>query len=202
MADYPNAEPLRQIRALAGAFYRRAAGDHVALAPPFATLLRNNLSNADRIEYVRGLPDSANHVLYLRRGNSVRHKPFSDDVKITILAPERDMSVYYGSHGHDLAAMVSPACRVRRRQLPSILRIRGSSPIFHAKRSGPVNLSDRDWRLLRSSIQNGGVESIRALDRAGKQHVAGVPDGSLRQAVIVSRGRRTGELGRHGRQVQ
>ncbi|NLS91909.1 MAG: hypothetical protein GXX96_06975 [Planctomycetaceae bacterium] len=163
--DYPNAEALRQIRELAGAFYRRAAGDHVALAPSFATLLRNNLSNADRIDYVRGLPGSANHVLYLRRGNSVRHKPFSDDVKITILAPERDMSVYYGSHGHDLAAMSRRLAASDEDSTPDP-QDQWLFPDVPCEAGGPVNLSDRDWRLLRSSIQNGGVESIRALDRA------------------------------------
>lgn len=163
---YPKAEPLRRIRALAGDFYQRAVRENTALAPSFATLLRNNLSNVDRIDYVRNLAGNKRRVLYLRRGSSVRRKPFSSDVKIKVLAPERDVSVYYGGQGHHHLSALS-------RRLAAV----GEDASLDAddlwqfadvarEENNPPNLSDRDWRLLQTSIQSGGVESIRALDRA------------------------------------
>jgi beta-lactamase superfamily II metal-dependent hydrolase len=163
--DYPDAQPLRRIRQLAAAFYERAIRDKLSLAPSFSTLLRNNLSNVDRVNYVRGLPTRANRVRYLRRGNSVRRKPFSTGVKVKILAPERDVSVYYGSRGHHLSAM---SRRLAAAHGDAVVDPKDPWQFVKVPReeSDPANLSDRDWRLLRSSIQNGLVESIRAIDRA------------------------------------
>lgn len=163
---YPKAEPLKRIRELAGEFYQRAICDNLALAPSFATLLRNNLSNVDRIEYVRGLAGDEKRVLYLRRGSSVRQKPFSTNVKIKILAPERDVSVYYGGRGHyQLSALAHRLAAVGPQARPAANDAWQFAKVAR-EQDKPPNLSDRDWRLLRASIQSGAVESIRAIDKA------------------------------------
>jgi beta-lactamase superfamily II metal-dependent hydrolase len=163
--EFPNAEPLKAAREMAAQFERRLKKAKVAVAPSFLTLLRNNLSNVDRIDYIRNLPGEANRVLYLRRGNSVLNKPFSSKVKFTVLAPEKDMSVYYGGGGHNgLAALNRRLAAdaeggdedVESWQFAGIPR----------ERSGPPNLGPRDWRLLREAIQSAGVETIRAIDKA------------------------------------
>lgn len=164
--DYPKAQPLKKIRELAAQFERRVREQRLAVAPSFLTLLRNNLSNPERIDYIRNLPSEGKRVLYLRRGNSVLNKPFSSKVKVRILAPEKDVSVYYGGESHNgLRALSRRLVRV-----PDGPAARGkdpwSFPSIRRETGNPVNLTDRDWRLLHESIQSGGVESVRAIDKA------------------------------------
>jgi len=164
--DYPNARPLKRIRELARDFYQRAVHNKIALAPSFATLLQNNLSNVDRIEYVRGLAKKSDQVLYLRRGVSVVKKPFSANVKIKILAPESDVSIYYGGRGDNHLSAMSRRLAIASGD--SVIDEKDPWQFANVPREerDPPNLSERDWRVLRTSIQNGGVEAIRAIDRA------------------------------------
>ena len=146
-----------------GAVRTPAAPRRVAVAPSFLTLLRNNLSNVNRIDYIRNLPGNSNRVLYLRRGNSVLNKPFSSKVKIKVLAPEKDMSVYYGGDLHNgLNALNRRLAADAADGDDEAWRFAG----IPREKSGPPNLGPRDWRLLREAIQSAGVETIRAIDKA------------------------------------
>lgn len=156
--QYPDAEPVRRLQDLTNRFYRHLSRRRMAFAPSFDTMVRNNLSNADRIAYLRDLPQKG--VLYLRRGNSVRGKPFRH-VKCRVMAPERDMSVYYGRRSTQ-----------RLQHMANALRASGASTdqrwaFEHVKRAArPPQLSDSDWRKLRGRIMRGAVDGIRTLDKA------------------------------------
>lgn len=157
--NYPDARPIKKLQSLADSFYRQVVRRRINLAPSFDTLLRNNLSNKDRIAYLRTLPEKG--VLYLRRGNSVRGKPFRH-VTCRVLAPERDMSVYYrgagSQHLHHMINALSVASgekEDRRWEFP------------HVRRSArPPQLSSSDWRKLRGKIMRGAIEGIRTIDKA------------------------------------
>lgn len=155
---YPDAAPVKRLQAQTDEFYRHATRKRLPLAPSFDTLVRNNLSNVDRVNYLRELPKKG--VLYLRRGNSVRGKPFRH-VKCRVMAPERDMSVYYGRRGMQQLNHMTNSLKAagtaedKRWEFP------------HVKRSvRPPQLSDSDWRKLRGRIMRGAVEGIRTIDKA------------------------------------
>jgi beta-lactamase superfamily II metal-dependent hydrolase len=164
--DYPNARPLKTIRELAAQFERRLRERRLAVAPSFLTLLRNNLSNPERIDYIRGLPDNVKRVLYLRRGSSVLNKPFSNKIKVKVLAPEKDASVYYGGESHHGLQALSRRLVQARAGNAAQEKDPWSFPSVRREKGNPVNLTERDWRLLNESIQSGGVESVRAIDKA------------------------------------
>ncbi|MFK8031577.1 MAG: hypothetical protein AB8G18_15175 [Gammaproteobacteria bacterium] len=156
---YPNARPVKKLQQLTDAFHRQVGKRRIGLAPSFDTLLRNNLSNVDRVNYLRELPKKG--VLYLRRGNSVRRKPFRH-VKCRVMAPEKDMSVYYGRRSQQhLHHMIN-----------SLAASAGESSddrweFPHVKQSKrPPQLSDSDWKRLRGRIMRGSVEGIRTIDKA------------------------------------
>jgi beta-lactamase superfamily II metal-dependent hydrolase len=160
--DYPNAKPHKKLRLAAEAFERSLkARQGVTLAPSFATLLRNNLSNIDRIDYVRQLGKVPPK--YLRRGSRLRGKPASRNVKFRFLAPEKDMSSYYhGGHQrmHTLALTLASTSTNEDKNVWSFQempRISGNVP---------PNLSRRDWKRLRETIQLGAVEAVRSIDKA------------------------------------
>ncbi|MCB9831397.1 MAG: hypothetical protein H6807_02910 [Planctomycetes bacterium] len=155
---YPAAERQLRLRELAFAFAARAEERGLRLAPSFATLLRNNLSNAERIDYLRGLPRKG--ILYLRRGNSVLNRPFTRAVKVRVLAPESDMSVYYAGAGREMAGLEKSLAAASGGgsswfDFPGVVRV-----------PAPTNLSTRDWRLLEDAIQTGSSAAIRQLDKA------------------------------------
>jgi hypothetical protein len=147
-------------------FERRIREKRLAVAPSFLMLLRNNLSNVDRINYIRGLATKKNRVLYLRRGSSVLNKPFSSKVKIKVLAPEKDASVYYGGASHNNLANLGRRLVQTGDKTSSGSADPWSFPKIPRETADPANLTERDWRLLHQSIQTGGVESIRAIDKA------------------------------------
>jgi beta-lactamase superfamily II metal-dependent hydrolase len=162
--DYPDAEPLKRLRAAAEDYYRHLQTREISLAPSFEAILLNNLSNADRIDYVRNLPGDPAGVLYLKRGDAPQ-QPFPRSFKFRILAPEADVSTYYGSGSQHLQQFQrglyhadSAVDREEERWLfPEVPRDDDGNP---------PGLSPSDWRKLRSSIQTGAIDSIRAIDKA------------------------------------
>ncbi len=157
--DYPNAEPLRRLRALAHDYHRALVSNGIRMAASFETLLRNNLSNVERLEYVRSLPRE--DVLYLARSNRRKTmKPFSRAIGVRVLAPEKDVSVYYGGPSNALtAASASVSSALDDGTMPAAFR--GAATV-----ETPANLGAGDWRRLRTRIQTGGASGIRMLDRA------------------------------------
>ncbi len=156
---YPDAQPLKRLQNLTDTFHRNVRKRRLNLAPSFDTMLRNNVSNVDRVAYMRTLPKKG--VLYLRRGNSVRGKPFRH-VRCRVMGPERDMSVYYGRrkkrrvhHMINSLSVASDESRNNRWNFP------------HVKRTArPPQLSNSDWRKLRGRIMRGAVEGVRTIDKA------------------------------------
>lgn len=157
---YPQAELHQKLRALADHFSQHVGRRGLSLAPSFEALLRNNLSNSDRIDYIRKLPGHKNRIHYLARGHTLKNKPFKH-VKGIVLAPEKNMSVYYDSLGHSFARMVSTidaslsVDMTNQWSFPTVPRVKQ-----------PSNLSEAAWRRLRDSIQTGAVEVLRSIDKA------------------------------------
>ena len=80
-----------------------AARRRIALHPAFQALLENNLANKDRINYLRALGKQP--VAYLARGRKkdAAARRWSRNIKIRVMAPEEDTSVYYGSSARERA---------------------------------------------------------------------------------------------------
>ena len=55
--DFPNARRHLQMKAFADRFSLAMKRHAVALAPSFEAMLLNNISNVERLDYVRGLPN-------------------------------------------------------------------------------------------------------------------------------------------------
>lgn len=162
---YPKAEPLKKLREMAAGFAADSERRRITMAASFYTMLLNNLSNADRVNYVRNLSKDPNRVLYLKRGSSVLGRPFPKSFRFHVLAPEADASIYYGSESHNLTSLrrgllhsgADAEPEDRKWLFKEVPQTRGGIP---------PNLSSADWRRLRESIQTGAVDSVRAIDRA------------------------------------
>ncbi len=154
--DYPDARPQKRLRELAAAMLRTRG---LFEDPGMRSLLENNLSNVDRLEYLRDLAKKGTKIHYLARGSSPRPSPFTS-VKIEILAPEKDVSVYYPTgkvHSFAAAAAIDAGARSG-----------GDWWSFPRARqvAAPANLSESDWTALRAAIRGGSVASARFIDRA------------------------------------
>jgi len=158
-AKYPKAEPHKKIREMADEYYRTLKSRRLELAPGFQSMLLNNLSNVDRLNFIRKLPEKS--VKYLRRGNRWQDRAFSS-VKTHILAPEKDMSVYYDSGMHNISAMArtmnsSQSADKDWWSFPKAARVASGQP---------PQLTSRDWANLKANIEGGGPEAIRTIDKA------------------------------------
>lgn len=156
---YPKAQKQKKLRDAARAFATSLHSTR-SVAPSFLAMLRNNLANADRIDYIRKLPKSKAKVRYLSRGGSIGSAPASAQVKFRILAPEKDMSVYYGgSKGTHFSALTHALDAARGEsgwwEFPGVKRV-----------PTPTNLSSTDWEQLLQTIQSGAVDAVRTLDKA------------------------------------
>ncbi len=118
-----------------------------------------SLSNAQRIDYLRGLPGDPKRVHYLARGDSVKKRhTLGNDVAIEVLAPERDASVYYGEGGPEfwLGAAGHFGTRSGRRALPVP---RGSGRC-------PRHVAPEEFEQLRDDVAELDVGDLLALDKA------------------------------------
>lgn len=175
--DYPDAEVLKKSRKQLREFAAHAAGRGLALAPAFESLVQNNLANADRIDYLRGL---VSEVQYLHVGSSSKDtRPFAPGA-VTVLAPLEDVSEYYkrSPKGKGLATLTG-----RRPTGNGLAALSGRGldalqpadpddewsfhqPVHHANRiARPINLTATDWLRLREGLQ-AGVEAVHQIDRA------------------------------------
>jgi hypothetical protein len=152
--DYPDAQPLKRLRDLAG---RMLAARGLFADPGMRSLLENNLSNVERIEYLRNV--GRRPPQYLARGKRPARSPFSS-VGVDILAPEKDVSVYYpGGKVNSLAAAAELAAGAPRNG--DWWSFPGSKHV-----PAPPNLTQSEWSALRGSIRGGSVVSARFIDRA------------------------------------
>jgi len=152
--DYPRAEPLKRLRELAGGLLsvRSLAAD-----PRMRSLLENNLSNVDRLEYLRGL--SGRPPEYLARGKRPARSPFST-VQVEILAPEKDVSVYYPS-GRVRSLLGATAVAAGEAPRGEWWTFPGAGRV-----AGPSNLGETEWARLREATRGGGAIGARFIDRA------------------------------------
>lgn len=163
--DFPKAKPQKKLREAVAAFARRAAMKGVAFHPSFRSLLENNLSNKDRIDYLRKL--GTQPVAYLARGSKVGAR-WSKSIKIKVLAPEKDVSVYYGRSAPSRASAValqatlgvSPAAD-RGENFPWDFK-----SVTRAKAPDLAGFSATDFDRLRRAIRENGVAAARFIDRA------------------------------------
>ncbi|MFO1303189.1 MAG: hypothetical protein U1F54_05620 [Burkholderiales bacterium] len=162
---YPKARLEKKIRAAVAQFAHDAHRNGLTLHPAFRSLLENNLANADRIDYLRKLGKKP--PLYLARGKYGRPATrWSKSIRIEVLAPEEDTSVYYGASaaGHAMHAALAMAA--------------GESPDADSDfdwtfksvpraRSGDLpGISQSDFDRLRNAIREDGVGAARFIDHA------------------------------------
>ena len=157
--EFTDAQVHQRLKALALDFSASIAARGIDLAPTFQTMLRNNLSNVDRLNYIRGLSTAT--PLYLRRGNRIQNRGFSD-ASFTILAPEEDMSVYYKENQQHVSAMADAIDVVAAKN--SDWWSFSNAPTVAS--GTPPNMSDHDWSILKQGIEGGGPEAVRTIDKA------------------------------------
>jgi hypothetical protein len=163
---YKKAQPQKKLREAVARFARESSRRGMQLHPGFRSLLENNLANKDRIEYLRKL--GSKPVAYLARGVTTRVARWSDGIKVRVLAPEEDTSVYYGksaaSRAHGMALRATAGV--------SPLAASDGGPTWDFKfvpRALDVDLpgiSRSDYARLRLAIKEGHVEAARFIDRA------------------------------------
>lgn len=164
---YPNAEPIKKLRTAAEVFLSQCEQRNLALAPSFYAILANNLTNKERIDYVRGLSHGS-PVRYFMRGDSIPGDELPQGMSIQVLAPEADQSVYYRRSSAEMALYrrgllgMAPTERdVDQEDRRWLFR-----DVPRDLDEVPDNLSPADWRQLRNGIRTGAIEGIRALDKA------------------------------------
>jgi metal-dependent hydrolase (beta-lactamase superfamily II) len=158
--DYPSAEPHKRLREMTAAYHKALTRRSLELAPGFETMLRNNLSNVDRLNFIKGLANKS--VKYLRRGNRTQNRAFSD-ATAHILAPEKDMSVYYSSSAHNSVTAMAEALSPTSAQAADWWSFPKAATVDDGR---PPNLTERDWNQLKAGIEGGGPEAIRTIDKA------------------------------------
>ncbi|HVH46571.1 MAG TPA: hypothetical protein VM925_29725 [Labilithrix sp.] len=171
---YPDAEPQKRLRALASEL--RGLLEGRAMAPSFESMLENNLSNPERIQYLRDLAKRGTKVHYLARGLKNPPAPFGEGT-VRILAPEKDVSTYYAPGRvkgleamgrRELAALAPPSRRRVDGASSSSTNPDTSWSAFPGVKRvpSPPNLTPSDWLRLRGAIRSGAVQTVRFIDRA------------------------------------
>lgn len=125
-------------------------------------LIANNvlsLSNPERIQYLRELPGSKKRVHYLYRGKPVtRAHGLGNDVKMDILGPEKDASVYYGSQGGKF--WMEAAARFGAPLRSGVHRKKGTRPRC------PTHIAREEFEQLRDDLAELDVNDLLAIDKA------------------------------------
>ena len=135
--------------------------------PTFRSLLENNLANKDRIDYLRKL--GKRPVAYLARGKGKEASVFKN-IRIRVLAPERDVSVYYTASGRERALTAALAAADGGQGKPR--RRTGDegfdwvSSVARASAADRGGMSASDFERLRRAIREEGVTAARFIDKA------------------------------------
>ena len=164
---YPNARRQKKLQEAVSRFAASARRQGLVLHPAFRSLLENNLANKDRIDYLRRL--GTQPAAYLARGKTGRTgSQFSQNIKLHVLAPEEDTSVYYGTNGSSRARVAALAAAY---DLPSATAADDSfswdfKSIARAVDGDQPGFSASDFERLRGAIREDGVAAARFIDRA------------------------------------
>ncbi len=160
-SDFPKAKLQKKLRAGLTAFAADARRNGLVLHPGFISLLQNNVANTDRVEYLRKLGKKP--VAYLARGKSV--SPGFSNIKIRVLAPEPDVSVYYSASARENAMTAAlAAASGTQDESEGLTWTFPDVPRATANQLGGVSRSD--FERLRRSIREDGVAMARFIDRA------------------------------------
>jgi hypothetical protein len=163
---YPTAKLQKKLRDDLAGFAGDARRNGLTLHPAFQSLLENNLANTDRINYLRKLGEKP--VAYMARGLAKEAAGTFKNIKIEVLAPEPDVSIYYSASGREkaltaaLAAIGGTPQRVRTGEgmawdFPSVPR---------AANTDLGGISVNDFERLRRAVREDGVTAARFIDRA------------------------------------
>lgn len=167
---YPKATPQKKLRAMAARLAAALAPRE--LAPSFAAMLGNNLSNPERIQYLRDFEKRGAKIRYLARGVAAPADPFGKGA-VSVLAPEKDVSVYYppGRVSRAERSVQRLAARLAGKGAAAFepeLVDRGDWLTFPGvpRIEAPENLTTSDWIRLREQMQEGAMDAVRFIDRA------------------------------------
>jgi beta-lactamase superfamily II metal-dependent hydrolase len=168
-SDYPKAKLQTKLREGLAQFAAAARRNGLVLHPAFQSLLENNLANKDRINYLRTLGKKP--VAYLARGKAKDAATAFKNIKIHVLAPEPDVSVYYAS-AREKALMTALAAAGERATGTRSGHGRGEGMSWDfptVPRAGDDDfggLSPSDFERLRRVVREDGVTAARFIDRA------------------------------------
>jgi hypothetical protein len=161
---YPNAQPEKRARMALHATAERwqRDGQWDRLPGPLQSLVLNNvlaLANKQRIDYVRGLAGKKGIRYLSRQRRAVAVPGLGRGVKLEILAPERDASVYYKKRGRfwlDAAARIGGLPETRPR----------SSGAAAAPPKAPKHVAPDEFAELRNEIAELDLADLLAIDKA------------------------------------
>jgi hypothetical protein len=142
----------------------------LVLHPAFESLLQNNLANKDRIDYLRKL--GKRPVAYLARGKAKVAGTAFKNIRIRVLAPEPDVSVYYTASARENALTAALAAAAGGAKAAASRPADGDGLAWDfpfAERAAANDLgglSPNDFERLRRAIREDGVMAARFIDRA------------------------------------
>jgi hypothetical protein len=161
---FPKAKLQKKLRAGLSRFFEDARRNGLVLHPGFVSLLKNNLSNKDRVEYLRKLGKKP--VAYLARGHAAGAGSAFKNIRIGVLAPEPDVSVYYSASAREnaLTAALAAASGMADETQEGLSWAFPNAPRASANDMGGISRSD--FEKLRRTIHEDGVAAARFIDRA------------------------------------
>jgi beta-lactamase superfamily II metal-dependent hydrolase len=163
---YPKARLQKKLRDGLASFAMMARRNRLALHPAFQSLLENNLANKDRINYLRKL--GKRPVAYLARGKPKKVTAFKN-IKIEVLAPEPDVSIYYTANARERAltsAFAATEGSLHRASVGDEGFAWDFPSVPRAADADLGGLSRSDFERLRRAIREDRVAAARFMDRA------------------------------------
>jgi hypothetical protein len=167
--DFPKATLQKKVREGLAGFASEVRRNGLVLHPAFRSLLENNLANKDRIDYLRKL--GKRPIAYLARGKAREASAFKN-IRIRVLAPEPDVSVYYTANAREraltaaLAAAGGGSGKPRRRNRGDEGFDWDFSAVARAGATERGGISASDFERLRRAIREDGVTAARFIDKA------------------------------------
>ena len=160
---YPNCKPEKKARlALLNTALRwQREGYFDRLPASVRALIANNvlaLANKDRIDYLRGLVTKKQLKFLSRRRRVIRPASLGRNVRIEVLAPERDASVYY--HGSDRRFWMDAAARFGAMEDTRSSRTATNPP------KSPRHMAPDEFANLRDLIAEMDMNDLLAIDKA------------------------------------
>jgi len=162
---YPNAQPEKRARMALRATAERwqREGQWQRLPAPLQALILNNvlaLANKQRVDYVRSLAGKKGIRYLSRQRGAVKIPALGRGVKLEVLGPERDASVYYKTRGKrfwlDAAARINGLPEGRRR----------SAAAETAPPTAPKHVAPDEFAELRDEIAELDLADLLAIDKA------------------------------------